>query len=277
MLIGNQLTDKEFKQFSKLIYEQTGIYMKPEKKALLNARLGKRLRICKLGSFKSYYKFILSPEQKNGEFVYFLDSVSTNFTSFFREISHFEFLTNTVLPELASKHQHNRECFFWSSAASSGEEPYTLAMVLQDFAQTRPGFSFKILATDISTKVLSAAAKGVYDLSQTSKTPPDILRRYFQKGVGNSSGTVRVKDKVKRHVQFQRFNLMDDFLWREEMDVIFCRNVMIYFDRPTQGRLIQKFYKCLSRGGYLFIGHSESISGVKHDFVQVEATTYKKL
>nr|MBF0222149.1 protein-glutamate O-methyltransferase [Desulfobulbaceae bacterium] len=276
MILGNQLTDKEFNKFSELIYEQTGIFMKPEKKELLNARLGKRLRICGVASFNSYYDFILAPEQQNKEFVHFLDSVSTNFTSFFREISHFEFLTKTVLPELAARHPHNKECFFWSSASSSGEEPYTLAMVLEDFARVKPGFAYKILATDISTRVLGVAAKGVYALSQTTKTPPDILRKYFQKGTGSSAGKVRVKNEVRRSVQFQRFNLMHDFPWNEEMDVIFCRNVMIYFDRETQERLVQKFYRCLSRGGYLFIGHSESISGIKHDFVQVEATTYKK-
>jgi chemotaxis protein methyltransferase CheR len=277
MILGNQLTDKEFNKFSELIYEQTGIFMKPEKKELLNARLGKRLRVCGLASYSRYYDYILSSEQQNGEFVQFLDSVSTNFTSFFREISHFEFLTKTVLPELAEKTQRGKECFFWSSASSSGEEPYTLAMVIHDFAKTRPEFTFKILATDISTRVLGVAAKGVYALSQTTKTPPDILRRYFQKGTGNSSGKVRVKPEVKKAVNFKRFNLMHDFPWNDEMDVIFCRNVMIYFDRPTQERLVKKFYKCLSKGGYLFIGHSESISGIKHDFVQVEATTYKKI
>jgi len=277
MINVHQISDKEFKKFSELIYEQTGIFMKPEKKELLNARLGKRLRITGLDSFKKYYEYILSPEQKENEFVHFLDSVSTNFTSFFREITHFNFLTQTVLPELAARYDGRREAFIWSAASSSGEEPYTLAMICQEFARTNSNFPFKILATDISTRVLAAAAKGVYALSQATKTPPDILRLYFQKGTGRSAGKVRVKDEVKRQVTFQRFNLMEDFPWNAEMDVIFCRNVMIYFDRPTQERLIQKFHKCLVKGGYLFIGHSESISGIKHDFVQAEATTYRKM
>jgi len=277
MINVNQITDKDFKKFSELIYEQTGIFMKPEKKELLNARLGKRLRITGLDSFKKYYDYILSPEQKEKEFVHFLDSVSTNFTSFFREISHFEFLTKTVLPELALKYGGRRDAFVWSAASSSGEEPFTLAMICQEFARTNSNFPFRILATDISTRVLAAAAKGVYALSQTTKAPPDMLQMYFQKGTGKSAGKVRIKDEVKRHVTFQRFNLMNDFPWHEEMDVIFCRNVMIYFDRPTQERLIQKFYNCLVKGGYLFIGHSESISGIKHSFAQAEATTYQKL
>ncbi len=273
-----QLSDADFKKFSELIYAHVGISMKPEKKELLNARIGKRLRICNIGSFSDYYKFIKQPEQKNREFINFLDSVSTNFTSFFREISHFDYLKSTVLPELfRNKSASGKELFFWSSASSSGEEPYTIAMILNDFKELNQQFRYKILATDISTKVLGLANRGVYAIEQTSKTPPAYLKKYFQKGKGNSAGRVKVKDEVRRQVTFQRFNLMHDFPWHNEMDVIFCRNVMIYFDRETQQRLVEKFYNSLSRGGYLFIGHSESISSLKHDFLQVEATTYKKM
>lgn len=273
----NQLTDAEFKKFSDLIYENVGISLKAEKKELLNARLGKRLRICNIGTFKEYFQFINRPDQKNLEFVNFLDSVSTNFTSFFREISHFDYLKTTVLPELLQKTSTSgRELFFWSSASSSGEEPYTLAMVLNDFKLLNPSFRYKVLATDISTKVLAIANRGVYSIEQTSKTPVEYMKRYFQKGVGKSSGKVKVKEELRGQVSFQRFNLMDDFPWHEEVDVIFCRNVMIYFDRPTQQLLVEKFYNSLTKGGYLFIGHSESISSLDHKFLQSEATTYKK-
>jgi chemotaxis protein methyltransferase CheR len=272
-----QLTTGEFEKFSELIYAHVGISMKPEKKELLNARLGKRLRICHIASFGDYYEFINRPEQKKLEFVNFLDSVSTNFTSFFREISHFEYLKKSVLPDLLRRNSGNgRESSFWSSASSSGEEPYTLAMVLNDFKELNPKFRYKITATDISTKVLALANRGVYAIEQTSKTPPEYLKKYFQKGVGNSAGKVKVRDNVRRQVAFQRFNLMHDFPWHNEIDVIFCRNVMIYFDRETQQRLVEKFYNSLAKGGYLFIGHSESISSLKHSFLQVEATTYKK-
>lgn len=274
----NQLTDAEFKKFSDLIYENVGISLKAEKKELLNARLGKRLRICNIGTFKEYFQFINRPDQKNLEFVNFLDSVSTNFTSFFREISHFDYLKTTVLPELLQKTSTSgRELFFWSSASSSGEEPYTLAMVLNDFKLLNPSFRYKVLATDISTKVLAIANRGVYSIEQTSKTPVEYMKRYFQKGVGKSSGKVKVKEELRGQVSFQRFNLMDDFPWHEEVDVIFCRNVMIYFDRPTQQLLVEKFYNSLTKGGYLFIGHSESISSLDHKFFQSEATTYKKV
>jgi chemotaxis protein methyltransferase CheR len=277
MQIGKQLSDAEFNKFSDLIYRHVGIFMKLEKKELLNARLGKRLRACQLDSFQEYFEFISRPDQQDREFVKFLDSVSTNFTSFFREVSHFEYLKDNVLPELAAKKGGNSEFVFWSSAASSGEEPYTLAMFLNEFAELSPGFRYKIMATDISTRVLAMAANGVYPVEQTSKVPLGILKKYFQKGVGASAGKVKIKENLRRHVTFQRFNLMDDFPWQEAIDVIFCRNVMIYFDRQTQEKLINKFYRSLNKGGYLFIGHSESISSIKHDFTQVEATTYKKL
>lgn len=276
MQIAKQLSDTEFNKFSDLIYRNVGIFMKLEKKELLNARLGKRLRACQLGSFQEYFDFISRPDQQDQEFVKFLDSVSTNFTSFFREVSHFEYLKDNVLPELVAKKGGNTEFVFWSSASSSGEEPYTLAMFLNEFAELNPGFRYKILATDISTRVLAMAASGVYPIEQTSKMPRPILKKYFQKGVGASVGKVKIKKDLRRHVIFKRFNLMDEFPWRGEIDVIFCRNVMIYFDRQTQERLISKFYHSLNAGGYLFIGHSESISSIKHDFTQVEATTYKK-
>jgi len=147
---------------------------------------------------------------------------------------------------------------------------------LHQFAEANPGFRYKVLATDISTRVLRTAARGVYSSDQIAKVPQEFLKKYFQRGVGKNAGKVRIRKEVRAHVTFKRFNLMHDFPWRDEIDVIFCRNVMIYFDQQTQARLVNKFHRCLRKGGYLFIGHSESIASIKHDFVQVEATTYKK-
>ncbi len=279
MLANVGLSDSEFKKFSDLIYEHTGIFLKQEKKELLNARLSKRLRACQITSFQQYLKYISAPEQKDKEFVHFLDAVSTNFTSFFREIAHFNYLSSSVMPKLISESYSagRKELTFWSAASSSGEEPYTLAMVLDDFLRKNGSKKVRIIATDISTKVLQKAVNGVYSMEQTKNIPGDFLKRYFQKGVGQSVGKVKIKKAVSQMVEFQRFNLMHDFPWREEMDVIFCRNVMIYFDRETQQRLVQKFFHCLRPGGYLFIGHSESIASIKHNFKQVEATTYRKL
>ena len=272
------LSDTEFRKFSDLIYANIGISMKMEKKELLNARLGKRLRICHINSFKEYYQFITHPEQEKLDFVNFLDSVSTNFTSFIREISHFNYLQASVLAELLRLNgASGRELSFWSSASSSGEEPYALAMVLNDFKALNPKFRYKIIATDISTKVLALAQRGVYAVEQTAKTPPEFLQKYFQKGVGRSVGKVKVRSELRRQVSFQRFNLMDDFPWHDELDVIFCRNVMIYFDRETQQRLVNKFHKSLAPGGYLFIGHSETLGRENKLYRYIMPACYQKI
>ena len=271
-----QLNDGLFQKFSDLVYEKTGIFLKPEKKELLNARLGKRLRATGITSFKQYYEYVIN-DRSGDELVHLIDSVSTNFTSFFRENSHFEILSSTVLPAFVKEGRgKSKEILLWSSASSSGEEPYTMAMVVEDFVSRHPGMRYRIMATDISTRVLAQAKRGVYADERVTKVPTPFLKKYFQKGVGNSDGYVKVKDELRRMVHFDRFNLMGDFPWRAAIDVIFCRNVMIYFNRETQQELVSKFHEALTPGGYLFIGHSESISGLKHNFTQVDATAYMK-
>ncbi|MHB8989773.1 MAG: CheR family methyltransferase [Desulfobulbia bacterium] len=271
-----QLNDGLFQKFSDLVYEKTGIFLKPEKKELLNARLGKRLRATGITSFKQYYEYVIN-DRSGDELVHLIDNVSTNFTSFFRENSHFEILSSTVLPAFVKEGRgKSKEILLWSSASSSGEEPYTMAMVVEDFVSRHPGMRYRIMATDISTRVLAQAKRGVYADERVTKVPTPFLKKYFQKGVGNSDGYVKVKDELRRMVHFDRFNLMGDFPWRAAIDVIFCRNVMIYFNRETQQELVSKFYEALTPGGYLFIGHSESISGLKHNFTQVDATAYMK-
>lgn len=270
-----QLTDAQFQKFSALVYEKTGIYLKSEKKELLNARLGKRLRALGLESFKDYHDYVMR-DASGEELVQMIDVVSTNFTSFFRESSHFDLLAARVLPELIKSSRGKREITLWSSACSSGEEPYTMAMVVADYLTHHSGWSFRIMATDISTKVLSQAQRGVYTSDRVAKVPAPFLKKFYQKGVGASAGYVKIKDSLRQHIAFSRFNLMHEFPWREELDVIFCRNVMIYFNRQTQQELISKFYRALVPGGYLFIGHSESITSLEHDFTQVDATAYQK-
>jgi len=270
-----KLGDREFALFSSLIYEKVGIYLKPEKKELLNARLSKRMRALGVRNFKDYYELVVA-DRSGSELVLLIDAVSTNFTSFFREKAHFDFLVEKVLPELSTRASEGVK--LWSAACSSGEEPYTLAMVLEEYFRSRGSGSsgFNIQATDISTKVLATADKGVYPEERVRTVPPEMLKRYFQKGVGRSSGYVKVKDPLKQHVEFRRLNLMEDFPWKNGFEIIFCRNVMIYFDRDTQERLVKKFYDSLVPGGYLFIGHSESISRLDHGFKQVAATAYRK-
>lgn len=271
-----RLTDNEFEKFSVLIYNKTGIHLKSEKKELLNARLGKRLRASQLTSFEEYYDLVMNDSSGN-ELVHLINSVSTNFTSFFREKAHFDFLTSDVLPQFVNSAGRNpRNITIWSSACSSGEEPYTLSMVIDQFMRSVPGVSCSILATDISTKVLGAAEKGVYPLERVEKMPKDFLHTYFQRGVGTCNGYVKVKPNIRNLVTFKRFNLMDAFPWQGEVDIIFCRNVMIYFNKETQEELVRKFYNCLSPGGFLFIGHSESLGSIKNKFRQVATTVYQK-
>ena len=273
VLSYDPLTDALFKKFSDLVFENTGIFLKSEKKELLNARLGKRLRQCKIASFKEYYKFVQA-DASGEELISLINSVSTNFTSFFRENSHFEYLSSTVLPEFSGS--SNSELKLWSAACSSGEEPYTLSIVLNNHKQKDRQFSFAIQATDISTRVLDIAKNGVYAEERIRTISQNVLRQYFQKGKGNSEGFVKVKKELRDPITFKRFNLMGDFPWQEEFDVIFCRNVMIYFNRDTQQELIRKFNRCLKPGGYLFIGHSESLTSIDHPFEQVSTTAYKK-
>ena len=266
------MTEAEFTKFSTFIFAQTGIHLKAEKKELLNARLGKRLRFHKLSSFSDYFDYVMS-DTSGDELVHLINSVSTNFTSFFREQAHFDFLTSSVLPGYAQ----SRSLKVWSSACSSGEEPYTLAMVIADYLKQCKGIQLSIMATDISTKVLAVAQKGIYSTDKVDKVPSDLLRRYFQKGVGKSTGYVKVKEELQRLTTFKRVNLMEPFPWKEKMDIIFCRNVMIYFTRETQQELAEKFYNSLAPGGYLFIGHSESLTSVTHRFQQAATTVYRKV
>ncbi|OKY76282.1 MAG: protein-glutamate O-methyltransferase [Desulfobulbaceae bacterium DB1] len=272
----SRLTDDDFKKFSTLIFSKTGIYLKPEKKELLNARLGKRLRACGITSFADYYDLVVH-DASGSELVHLINCVSTNFTSFFREKAHFDFLESTVLPQFVESGRASSGMKVWSAACSSGEEPYTLAMALSMFMTANPAFRFSLLATDISTKVLSVAEKGIYSMDKMDKVPQEYLKRFFQKGVGKCAGYVKAKDELSRFVTFRRFNLMDDFPWKGEMDVIFCRNVMIYFTRETQMELVEKFYHCLAPGGYLFIGHSESLTSITNRFRQAATTVYRKI
>ncbi|ADH86377.1 CheR family methyltransferase [Desulfurivibrio alkaliphilus] len=270
-----QLTDALFQKFSALVYEKAGIYLKPEKKELLNARLGKRLRALGIDSFSDYYNHVVH-DTSGEELVQMIDVVSTNFTSFFRENSHFEFMADHALPDLVARRNGKKEVVIWSAASSSGEEPYTIALVAEDFFEQQPGWGYRIMATDISTRVLAHAQRGVYPMDRVVKVPKNYLKKYFQRGQGRAAGHVRIKDALRRRISFERFNLMDQFPWNGSLDIIFCRNVMIYFNRETQQQLVNKFYQSLAPGGYLFIGHSESISSLKHNFVPAASTVYRK-
>jgi chemotaxis protein methyltransferase CheR len=267
-----EITPEEFERFRALVYDECGISLGDSKKSMVSARLTKRLRQLGLNRFGDYYDLVIA-DRGGEEFTRMLDLISTNKTDFFRESKHFDFLRDTVLPTLADV----KRVRIWSAACSSGEEPYTIAMTLMDGVQNPAQWDFKILASDISTRALARAAEGVYDEERVSGVPPAVVRRHFLRGRGSQTGMIKVKPHLAAMIRFRRLNLMDErFPIKSPLDVIFCRNVMIYFDRPTQERLVNTLYRYLKPGGYLFIGHSESLQWAKHPFLSVGSTTYRK-
>jgi chemotaxis protein methyltransferase CheR len=271
-----ELKNSDFEKISRLVYEQCGIFLHEGKKELVKARLSKRLRAGGYKSFTDYYHYVTTNEGTE-ELISMIDSISTNLTSFFREESHFVRLRHILLA-VSEKSGHrgtNNSFKIWSAGCSTGEEPYTLAITITEAVGQKP-LEASILATDISTKVLKVAEAGIYAQDRTKGIAPPILKRYFQLGTGKSEGYVRIKSDLKKMITFQRFNLMENFHVQNTYDVIFCRNVMIYFDKKTQNVLVNKFYDSLKSGGYFFVGHSESLTGLKHQFNYVEPSVYLK-
>lgn len=272
------LKESEFQKFSRYVYETSGINLHGGKKELLKARLGKILRQKNLGSFREYYDQVVSDESGH-ELTVLLNSISTNLTFFFREQQHFDFLRATALPEFMDRNGSSKNnCVrLWSAGCSSGEEPYSIAMTMGESFDHKGSWGFKILATDISTKVLTTASTGVYSKESLKKTPYDLKRKYFQKGTNKWEGYFRVKNEVKKNIDFRRLNFMESFHFSDPFDVIFCRNVMIYFDNPTRETLVEKFSRALAVGGYLFIGHAESLTGIKYNLQYIQPSIYKKV
>jgi len=271
------LGNREFNRLSAFIYEHCGIKMPPAKRTMLEARLQKRLRTIGYTCFAEYCDFLMSPQGMQQELVAMIDLVTTNKTDFFREPEHFAYLTGRVLPEWFRENGRGRKLKIWSAGCSSGEEPYTLSMVLSDFAEANPGFGFEILATDISTRVLEKARTAVYEEDRVEDIPLASKRKYLLRSRERDRALVRIVPELRQKVRFGRLNFMDeDFGLPEKMDIIFCRNVVIYFDRQTQERLFNKFHNNLKTGGHLFIGHSETLNGLDVPFVQTFPTVYRR-
>jgi chemotaxis protein methyltransferase CheR len=251
------------------------------KKELVRARLAKRITQLQLRNFKSYFQHVMT-DSTGDELVFLLDALATNLTSFWREPQHFDFMYKTFVPELEARRKRpgggGPRLRIWSAACSSGEEPYTIAMVvLEHSPYFASGGDFRILATDLSTKVLNVAKRGQYGPESVKNIPPGSLRTFMTKTQAEKGGfTYLIKPEVRRIISFRRFNLMDPMPFKGPMDLIFCRNVMIYFDRETIGSLVKKFYNLLEVGGYLFIGHSESLSGLEHQFQYIAPCIYRK-
>jgi len=282
---GSALADAEVlsgSQFSRLasyIQGNYGIRLPAAKKLMIEARLRRRMKKAGFPTFGEYLDHVFSPEGHNGELIHMVDAITTNKTDFFREPSHFDILCRQVLPMLLSKERFTgvSPLRVWSAACSSGEEPYTLAMALSEFAEQSPDFHFQIYASDISTKVLKTAYHGVYREDRVAGMPLRLRQKYLLRSKNRQLELVQVKDRLRRQVAFHRINLMDDdFGLHERMHVIFCRNVMIYFDKEHQEKLIGRFHRQMLPGGFLFIGHSESLSGMKTPFSLIAPTVYKR-
>jgi len=269
------MSEAEFRTFGEFIQSRLGIRMPRNKKGMLESRLVKRLRGLGLSSYKKYREYLFSSEGMEAELPHLIDAVTTNKTEFFREEQHFEVLAREILPAWTEAAPSGR-ITLWSAGCSTGEEIYTAGMVLADSLANRPGWDFEMLGTDISREVLQTAARAVYPEDRVESVPPLWRRKYLMRSKDKSKQLVRIVPELRSRANFSQLNLMEDFSLGEPMDLIFCRNVIIYFERPVQERILGKLTRCLRKGGYLFIGHSESLSGRGLPLRQYRPTVYRK-
>lgn len=258
----------DFQRLQQLAYQRFGFDLREGKEDMVSARLSTRVRELGFDSFTRYLDHVTSSAGTQ-DFTEMVDLLTTNFTSFFRETAHFDFLNN-YLARPASK---NKPIRLWSAACSSGEEPYSLAISILECPQK---LNASILATDISTRILQKAKNGVYPLDRLSGISPEHQRKYFLRGSGKSEGLCRVKPILTGLISFQPFNLVEPRAHDSQFSMIWCRNVMIYFDKPTQERVVNSLANCLEPGGYLLIGHSEALNGIKHSLRYVQPAVYQK-
>jgi len=263
-----RLTEDEFKKFAKLVHEESGIFLKDTKITLLSNRLRKRLQLLNIEEFSQYYDYLikLTGDKKKQEYELLLDVVSTNETYFFRNERHFQALIEHCLPQI-SKNKNNKKLKIWSAACSTGEEPYTLAICLLENLNLFSGWDIEIVATDIALSVLDFAKKGIYSGRRIEKVAPELLKKYFTPIPGDEK-QYQVKDSLKKIVNFSYLNFFKDTAkFPKDVDIIFCRNVMIYFDKEYQRTLVADFYNSIREDGFLFIGHSETLHSISDDFL----------
>lgn len=264
-------TEKDFNRLRKISNAHTGIVVTDDKYDMYYSRLVKRVRKLGLGSFAEYVTYLENNE--DSEFTPFIDSITTNLTAFFRESHHFDMLRTRLLPNLAHKTNDVR---VWSAGCSTGEEPYSIAITLKEFVLNHGALRPKLLATDIDTTVLAKAASGIYDESRVNGLPKEMLKRWFMRGKGKNDGMVKVSSELQQIMDFRQVNLMQEWPIREKFHVIFCRNVVIYFDRPTKIKLLDRYANQLEDNGYLILGHSESLNGLTDRFETIGKTVYQK-
>lgn len=268
------ITDQEFRQFRDLIHRHTGIALSEHKRALVCSRLARRLRHYRFASYSEYYELLTQGDADGAELMEMVNAITTNKTDFFREAHHFTFLTEQVFPSY--RQAASRRLRLWSAATATGEEAYSLAIAVNEAFSALPGWDIRILATDIDTQVLAHAQDGVYNLDHAQAIGPSRLRRFFLKGAGSNEGLLQARKELKDRLQFQQLNLIDDpWPMRGPFDVIFCRNVLIYFDQATQRRILERMATLLRKDGYLMLGHAESMHGFDRLFRPVGHSIYQ--
>jgi len=265
----NVLTGRQFSRIRKLLYEQCGIDLKSGKEELVKARLGKELRKRNLSSFDAYLEEV-EKDRTGDSLISLIDALSTNFTHFFREAKHFDFLSKHLVPDW----KHDRRIDIWCAAAATGEEPYSLAISLLE--ALGPNANIRILASDISTRALSAAQAAIYPEARFSEVPNQLQSKYFLRAARKTEVLYRVKPEVRRLLEFRRINLIETFSHARQFHAIFCRNVMIYFDKPTRETVVKGLTEWLAPGGCLFVGHAESLNGIDHALQYVAPAVYRK-
>jgi chemotaxis protein methyltransferase CheR len=272
-----ELREKEFVKISELVYQHCGINLHAGKKELVRARLAKRLRLLNLRTFSEYIDYAVG-DTSGDEFSILVDLLSTNLTKFFRESKHFEYLRCEFLPKLVErkKKRNSRRVRCWSAGCSSGEEPYSIAITLLENIEDQYAWDIKILATDISDTVLEKAQKGLYDKQHIEPIPNVLRPKYLTQIRDRGTKMWLANQNLRDIIMFRHLNLMSEWPIKGPVDFIFCRNVMIYFDKPTQQNLIGRFWKLLDSSGVLFTGHSESLTGIEHAFKYVQPTIYMK-
>ena len=267
-------TDKDFERVTKLIGERTGIVLSSAKRQMVYSRLARRLRALGLSDFSKYLKLV--KDNVDGELVNFVNAMTTNLTAFFREPHHFEYLANEALPRVMKANSHSRQIRIWSAGCSTGEEPYTIASVVREVIPAGSGWDIQILATDLDSNVLNTAANGVYAAERVAGLTPKRLKRWFLNGKGEKAGMVRVKNELRDLITFQQLNLMESWPIKGPFDLIFCRNVVIYFNKDTQRKLVERYANIMNPDANLFLGHSESLFKVSDRFKLIGNTIYQR-
>ena len=265
------MTDADYRFISQTVYDECGIVLSDQKKDMVYSRLARRIRALKLGNFSNYIQYLQN--NKEAEFVEFINAITTNLTSFFREPHHFEFLQQTIIPEIKENHRLDKRVRIWSAGCSTGMEPYTIAMSTDKAFPS--SWDYKILATDLDTNVLATAKAGVYQGSSVTGIDDELLKTHF---LHDAEGErYKVKDDLRKLITFKQLNLLEPWPMRGPFDVIFCRNVVIYFDLETKNKLFSRYAELLRPNGYLILGHSETMSREVKEFTSVGRTIYQKV